>query len=53
MEQNYPVYYERMKGSAAALGLGIQDNRYDFSMLIVPMELPGITGCSAVLYPAY
>jgi predicted choloylglycine hydrolase len=52
MEQNYPVHYERMKGSAAAFGLDMQDDTYDFSALLVPMELPGVTGCSAVFYPA-
>jgi predicted choloylglycine hydrolase len=52
MEQNYLVHYERMKGSVAALGLDIQDNSYDFSGLMQQMEFPGVTGCSAVFYPA-
>ena len=52
MERNYPVHYERMKGSAATFGLDIQDDSYDFSTLMVPMERPGVTGCSAVFYPA-
>jgi penicillin V acylase-like amidase (Ntn superfamily) len=52
MEQNYPLHYERMKGAAATLGWNLQDDSYDFSGLLVQMELPGITGCSAVFYPA-
>jgi predicted choloylglycine hydrolase len=51
MEQNYPVYYERMKGVAAAFGLDMQNDNYDFSQLPVHIELPGKTGCSAVFYP--
>jgi predicted choloylglycine hydrolase len=52
MEQNYPVYYERMKGVAAAFGLDMQNDNYDFSGLPQQMELPGIKACSAVFYPA-
>lgn len=52
IEQNYPLHYERMKGAAATLGWNLQDDSYDFSGLLVQMELPGITGCSAVFYPA-
>jgi predicted choloylglycine hydrolase len=52
MEQNYPQHYDRMKGAAATLGWNLQDDSYDFSVLLVQMELPGITGCSAVFYPA-
>jgi hypothetical protein len=52
MERNYTIHYERMKGSAAALGLDIQDDSYNFSGLPQPMELPGVTNCSAVFYHA-
>ncbi|OHB59354.1 MAG: hypothetical protein A2167_07325 [Planctomycetes bacterium RBG_13_46_10] len=52
IEQNYPIHYERMKGAAATLGWNLHDDSFDFSGLLVQMELPGITGCTAVFYPA-
>ena len=50
MAKNYPVHYERMKGVAAAYGLNIQDDAYDFSQLNQRQLAP--PGCSVVYYPA-
>ena len=50
MAKNYPILYERMKGVAAAYGLNIADDSYDFSGLFQPqMAAPG---CSVTFYPA-
>jgi predicted choloylglycine hydrolase len=46
---HYPILYERMRGIAAAFGLEIEDDRYDFSSIMMfPMRPPG---CSGVFYP--
>jgi len=50
MAKNYPIHYERMKGLAAAYGLNIQDDSYDFSGLFQKQMTP--PGCSVVFYPA-
>jgi len=50
MAKNYPILHERMKGVAAAYGLNIADDSYDFSGLFQPqMAAPG---CSVTFYPA-
>jgi len=50
MAKNYPILHERMKGAAAAYGLNIADDSYDFSGLFQPqMAAPG---CSVIFYPA-
>jgi predicted choloylglycine hydrolase len=50
IERTYPILYERMRGIAAAFGLSINDDRYDFSsVMLFPVGPPG---CSAVFYPA-
>ena len=50
MAKNYPILHERMKGVAAAYGLNIADDSYNFSGLIQPqMAAPG---CSIAFYPA-
>ena len=50
MAKNYPILHERMKGVAAAYGLNIADDSYDFSGLFQPqMAAPG---CSVIFYPA-
>jgi predicted choloylglycine hydrolase len=47
--RNYPAYFERMKGTAAAFGLAFEDDQYDFSGLWQSF-MPG-PACSAVFYP--
>lgn len=49
MNKNYPLFYERMKGIAAAYGLDIQNDAYDFSRL--PQFPASPPGCSVVFYP--
>jgi penicillin V acylase-like amidase (Ntn superfamily) len=50
MAKNYPILHERMKGVAAAYGLKIEDDSYDFLRLFQPqMAAPG---CSVTFYPA-
>jgi predicted choloylglycine hydrolase len=50
MAKNYPILHERMKGVAAAYGLNIADDSYNFSGLFQPqMAAPG---CSVTFYPA-
>jgi len=50
MAKNYPILHERMKGVAAAYGLNIADDSYNFSELFQPqMAAPG---CSVTFYPA-
>lgn len=49
LARTYPILHERMRGIAAAFGLDIHDDRYDFSnILLFPVGPPG---CSAVFYP--
>jgi predicted choloylglycine hydrolase len=50
MAQNYPIHYERMKGLAAAYGLDISDDSYNFSGLLQKQMTP--PGCSVAFYPA-
>ena len=50
MAKNYPIHYERMKGLAAAYGLNIYDDSYDFSGLFQKQMTP--LGCSVTFYPA-
>jgi predicted choloylglycine hydrolase len=52
MENNYPIYYERMKGVADAFGLSIESDAHDFSAVPQQHELQTILSCSAVFYPA-
>ncbi|MBM3748448.1 MAG: linear amide C-N hydrolase [Acidobacteria bacterium] len=47
--RNYPAYFDRMKGTAAAFGLPFEDDQYDFSGLWQSF-MPG-PACSAVFYP--
>jgi len=48
MQNNYPIFYERMAGIAKAYGKNLDDDSLDFSLLGEPNM--GI-GCSAVYYP--
>lgn len=48
MKSVYPIFYERMRGAAAAFGESIDDDKYDFSAL---GYLLGDVGCSVVFYP--
>lgn len=49
MAKNFPILYERMKGAAAAFGLNIADDSYDFTGLYqAQMAAPG---CSVTFYP--
>ena len=50
MAAHYPIHYERMKGLAAAYGLNISDDSYDFSGLFQKQMTP--PGCSVAFYPA-
>ncbi len=50
MVKNYPIHFERMKGVAAALGLDIYDDSYDFSGLSQKQVIP--PGCSVTFFPA-
>lgn len=54
MVKNYPIHFERMKGLAAAYGLNIADDSYDFSNLLQPQFQPaiGTMGCSVTFYPS-
>ncbi len=47
MQKNYPAFYERMKGVAAAYNVPINSN-LDLSTLIYDVEYPG---CSMVYFP--
>ena len=48
MERNDPVFFDRMRGAAAAFGLELEDTDYDFSALgYQPLDI----GCSVVYYP--
>lgn len=49
MASNYPILHERMRGIASAFGLSVDDDRFDFSsIMLFPTGPPG---CSAVFYP--
>ncbi|SES88549.1 Acyl-coenzyme A:6-aminopenicillanic acid acyl-transferase [Natronincola peptidivorans] len=48
LEKNYPIYLERMKGTAATYNKDLSKDAVDFSLL---GELALDTGCSAVYYP--
>jgi predicted choloylglycine hydrolase len=50
MAKNYPILHERMKGVAAAYGLNIADDSYDFSGLFQPQK--AAPRCSVIFYPA-
>jgi hypothetical protein len=54
MVRNYPVHYDRMRGLAAAYGLDIKDDSFDFSVLFQPQFQPPTEGpgCSVIFYPA-
>lgn len=54
MVRNYPVFYDRMRGVAAAFGLNVEDDSYDFTALFqrqFKSPLAG-SGCSVIFYPA-
>ena len=59
IQQTYPLYWERMRGVAAAFGLKEDDDSYDWNTLMygvdapqthAPSPIPPI-GCSVVYYP--
>lgn len=52
--RNYPVLYDRMRGVAAAFGLEVEDDSYDFTSLFQKQFKPPLTGpgCSVIFYPA-
>ena len=50
MAKNYPILHERMKGVAAAYGMNIADDSYNFSRLYQPQMVA--PGCSVAFYPA-
>ena len=54
MARNYPVFYDRMRGVAAAFGLNVEDDSYDFSALFQPQFKAPVAGpgCSVIFYPA-
>jgi hypothetical protein len=49
LEKNYPIFFDRMRGVAAAFGKPLDDDAWDFSGL--PYLLFGTPGCSVVYYP--
>ena len=56
IRQAYPIHTERMRGVAAAFGLDPEDGRYDFSLLMIGVDMPQLAmmpplGCSVVYYP--
>jgi hypothetical protein len=59
IRQEYPILWERMRGVAAAFALDVNDDNYDFSMLLYGTDLPKTVnpqamppiGCSVVYYP--
>ncbi len=51
-QQHYPIYWERMRGVAAALKADASDDRFDFSAMYHNVELPPRPGCSNAFYPA-
>ncbi|HSF83112.1 MAG TPA: C45 family peptidase [Anaerolineales bacterium] len=52
IQRNYPIYWERMKGIAAAFSLDPEDDRYDLTALPHLTDLPmSAFGCSVVYYP--
>jgi hypothetical protein len=48
-EENYPVFVDRMRGVAAAMGKDLHDSTWNFSSLLYGV---GLSGCSVVFYPA-
>lgn len=50
-QQNYPIYWERMRGVAAAFNVDADDDRYDFSAMFHNVDLPPRPGCSNAFYP--
>ena len=50
-QQHYPIYWERMRGVAAALGADELDDRFDFSAMYHNVDLPPRPGCSNAFYP--
>jgi len=50
LARNYPVFYERMKGVAEALGMTVEDDAYDFSGIFQYNLIPPVS-CSVVFYP--
>jgi len=50
ISRNYPIFYERMKGVAEAVGLNVEDNAYDFSGISQYNVIPPVS-CSVVFYP--
>jgi hypothetical protein len=48
-EVKYPVFVERMRGVAAAMGKDLRDSTWNFSTLLYGIPL---SGCSVVFYPA-
>lgn len=59
IQQVYPILWERMRGLAAAFMLDPNDDHYDFSNLLVGVDIPQTSdpramppiGCSVVYYP--
>jgi hypothetical protein len=49
IEKNYPILHDRMRGVAGAFGKKLDDDGFNFSMLIYPRSF-GL-GCSVVYYP--
>ncbi|MDH4309888.1 MAG: C45 family autoproteolytic acyltransferase/hydrolase, partial [Acidimicrobiia bacterium] len=50
LQNNFPIHWKRMQGAAAAFGVSLDDDHYDFSALDYLTDVPGF-GCSAVYYP--
>ena len=50
-EKNYPIYYQKMEGIAAAFKTDIEDYKYDFTGLPYNLELPEQIGCSSIYIP--
>lgn len=50
LSKNYPIFYERMKGVADALGFDVEDDAYDFSGISQYNVIPPVS-CSVVFYP--
>jgi hypothetical protein len=58
IRQAYPIHWERIRGVAAAFGLDPEDDRFDFSLLMIGVDMPQPAtasipplGCSVVYYP--
>jgi hypothetical protein len=48
-EKNYPILYDRMRGVAGAFDKKVDDDGFNFSGLLYPMDFAA--GCSVVYYP--